>query len=145
MSYLLLMALSFSIILFLLALYCSIPWIVHRKMTIDNSSEHISASYFEFKKRFNLVSWRYYHFFPGSLFEENYTCTSMVHAGVVLLDSVGLVLRNPIDYYLAKRHVKSFIEEHFKGEEKYEASEQVRILQKRWFQGLLSLYGKVEV
>lgn len=100
-----------------------ISWIIHLEM-MKGYKECIKrewCSYREFKKRFDKIKvkewdWEYTKIWKFSLFKYHPNSSIPLHyyhADIIVIDNVGLKIRNPIDFFLVKRYVAKYIKENF--------------------------------
>lgn len=98
-----------------------ISWTIHLEM-MKGYKECIKrewCSYREFKKRFDKIKewdWEYTKIWKFSLFKyhpNSFIPLHYYHADIIVIDNVGLKIRNPIDFFLVKRYVAKYIKENF--------------------------------
>lgn len=112
-----------SVFLFLFIAIILAVWLAHVMMVRDEGIDYGWASYDRFKKEFNKVDWRYEEDFKRSLFghEERLTFTNrdMYHAGVIKFNYKGMIMYDPISYFMSGLYVRSYIKKNGLRRKKY--------------------------
>ena len=89
-------------------------WFIHLSQTKYFYEKRKWISYFQFKKMFSNINWKYDIDFPNSLFTKNFYLKTECHASIIAFDNIGYFIRTPIEYFFVNRLIKKYIKKHFK-------------------------------
>lgn len=97
-------------------IFGGISWSVHISMTRSSTKRYGYgwASFKKFKREFDKIEWEYKSIWKNSLFGNYLTLSSsQFHASIIEFNTKGMIMRTPLDWYLAKRYVKKHIKNNF--------------------------------
>lgn len=94
-----------SFLLFIFILYSIVEWLTHISMVKDHTDIYGYANYQKFKREFVKQKWNY--IWRTGLFNSN--TNSKIHAGIIQFNGIGMIINNPVSYFLCMMYVKKHI------------------------------------
>lgn len=97
--------------------FLCIPWLTHREMTKDYTSQYGVGSYKDFVRQFKKVKWtRSRYNIKSSIFSEDQT--DSYHASVIKFNGRGMIIKDPVSYAFVVLYVRKYIKTTFEDKRK---------------------------
>lgn len=95
------------IVLIIFGFYLLIDWLTHIGMTKDHTTKSGWTGYKKFVEHFSKVDWKAESFWAGSCWDRLNDCE--YHANIIKINGAGMIINNPISYFLVKQYVRNYL------------------------------------
>lgn len=96
-------------IIILILSFSLVYYTTHIDMTKSRTKIYGYGTYSKFLREFNKYNWQQGDYFESSLFDGKNNC--QIHASIIEFDGIGMIMRTPLDYFLAVMFVRRYIKQ----------------------------------
>jgi hypothetical protein len=87
-----------------------LEWIFHIQMTKDRTHTYGWANYKKFRHQFDKRKWVFNEDY-GLYSNKDNSCYYFAHLNVIKFDDKGMLIHNPVSYWLTRFYVRSYIKQ----------------------------------